>query len=234
MNLRTCILGWLRRAYGVRRAPSNLAGAVLRATALALALPAAAHAVTIAALGDSLTQGYGLPEAEGFVPQLQAWLRANGAPDAIVINAGVSGDTTAGGLARVDWTLTEDVEGVIVALGGNDLLRGIDPATSRANLDGILNAVVARDLPVLLAGLPAPANYGAEYQQAFDAMFPELAAEHGAILYPSFLSGLGGRDLASVRALLQGDGIHPNAEGVRAIVAEMGPAVLDLIAAARD
>lgn len=219
-------------AYGARRRVSNLGLAIV----LALAAPAVACAQpTIAALGDSLTQGYGLPEADGFVPQLQAWLRANGAPDAIVINAGVSGDTTAGGLARIDWTLTDDVDAVIVALGGNDLLRGIDPAESRRNLDGILARIEARGLPVLLAGLPAPANYGPEYQAQFDAIFPELAAAHGADLYPNFLAGIGeGRDLATARALMQPDGVHPNAEGVAAVVAAIGPAVLELALAAEQ
>jgi acyl-CoA thioesterase-1 len=218
--------------YGARRRVLNLAAAL----AFALAAPAASAAtVTIAALGDSLTQGYGLPEADGFVPQLEAWLRANGAPDAAVVNAGVSGDTTAGGLARVGWTLTDEVDAVIVALGGNDLLRGLDPAETRANLDGILAAIAARGLPVLLAGLPAPSNYGPEYAAAFDAIFPELAAEHGAILYPNFLGGIGdGRDLAAARTLMQPDGIHPGAAGVAAIVAAIGPSVLELVAAAQQ
>lgn len=218
--------------YGAGRRVRNLALAVALAAA---ASAAAAEPVTIAALGDSLTQGYGLPEADGFVPQLQTWLRANGAPEVTLINAGVSGDTTAGGLARVDWTLTEDVDAVLVELGGNDLLRGIDPAETRRNLDGILDGIGARGLPVLLAGLPAPANYGAEYQASFDAIFPDLAAEHDAILYPNFLAGLGaGRDLGAVRDLLQPDGIHPTAEGVAAVVAAIGPSVLDLVAAAEQ
>jgi acyl-CoA thioesterase-1 len=199
-------------------------------------LPGAAEeGPTILALGDSLTQGYGLPEAEGFVPQLQGWLRENGVPDAIVINGGVSGDTTAGGLARIGWSLTDEVDAVIVALGGNDLLRGIDPAASRANLDGILTEVGDRGLPVLLAGLPAPSNYGPEYKAEFEAMFPELAEAHGAIYYPSFLAGMGeGRDIAAVRALMQPDGLHPNAEGVAAIVEGIGPMVLELLAAAHQ
>jgi len=205
------------------------------ALALVFAAQAAAAGPVIAALGDSLTQGYGLPEADGFAPQLEAWLRANGAPGAVVVNAGVSGDTTAGGLARVDWTLTPEIDAVIVALGGNDLLRGLDPAQSRANLDGILAAVDARGLPVLLAGLPAPGNYGEAYRAAFDGMFPDLAAAHGAILVPNFLAGLGeGRDLAAARALMQPDGLHPNADGVEAIVAAIGPSVLELVAAADD
>lgn len=103
----------------------------------------------------------------------------------------MSGDTSAGGLARIDWTLTENVEGLILALGANDLLRGVDPAVTRANLDGILAKAEARDLPVLFAGIPAPGNYGPEYQAQFDAIFPELAEKHGATLFPNFLAGLG-------------------------------------------
>lgn len=195
------------------------------------ATPAIAEPVTIAALGDSLTQGFGLPEAEGFVPQLQGWLRANGVPEAVVVNAGVSGDTSAGGLARIDWTLSEEVDAVIVALGGNDLLRGIEPAATHANLDGILRATEARGLPALLAGLPGPANYGAEYQAEFEAIFADLADEHGAVFVPSFLAGITeDRDIGAARALMQPDGIHPNAAGVEAIVAAIGPAVLDLVA----
>jgi acyl-CoA thioesterase-1 len=212
------------KRYGVARRASNLAA---WAAALLVGAPAAAEPV-IAALGDSLTQGYGLPEEEGFVPQLERWLRENGAPEAVVVNAGVSGDTTAGGLARVEWALTDEVDAVIVALGGNDLLRGIDPAASRANLDGILAAIGARGLPVLLAGLPAPGNYGPEYKAAFDEMFPALAEAHGAVLYPSFLAALGD-DLDGARDLMQPDGIHPSAEGVAAIVADIGPDVLGLV-----
>lgn len=186
--------------------------------------------ITIAALGDSLTQGYGLPEEEGFVPQLEAWLHDNGYPNVDVINAGVSGDTTAGGLARVNWTLSDDVDAVIVALGGNDVLRGMDPAASRANMDGILSAIAARDLPVLVAGMRAPGNYGPEYKQDFDAIFPDLAAQYDAILYPFFLQALGSaEDLASARDVMQGDGIHPNAKGVQMIVGDIGPEVALLV-----
>jgi acyl-CoA thioesterase-1 len=219
------------QAYGARRRILNLTAAILFAGA---ATDAAAQPTVIAALGDSLVQGYGLPEAEGFVPQLQAWLAANGAPEVTVLNAGVSGDTTAGGLARVDWTLTDEVDAVIVALGGNDLLRGIDPAETRRNLDGILAAIAARGLPVLLAGLPAPDNYGAEYRDAFDAIYPDLAAAHGAMLFGNFLAGIGGRDLAAARPLMQPDGVHPNAEGVAAVVAAIGPSVLELVTAAQE
>ena len=202
--------------------------------ALILAAPAAlAQQVTIAALGDSLTQGYGLPEADGFVPQLQAWLRGKGI-EATVINAGVSGDTTAGGLARIGWTLSEDVDAVIVALGGNDVLRGIDPAASRANLDGILAEIGTRGLPVLLAGMRAPGNYGPDYKTAFDAMYPDLAEHHGAALYPFFLQGLGdGEDPSAVRPMMQPDGLHPNADGVAAIVRDIGPFVAALARSAQ-
>lgn len=226
--------GLAARAYGAAGRPCNLARALVFAVAASLAATAAAaQAVTIAALGDSLTQGYGLPEAEGFVPQLQAWLRENGVPEAVVINAGVSGDTSAGGLARIDWTLSDAVDAVIVALGGNDMLRGIEPAATRANLDGILSAIEARGLPALLAGLPGPANYGAEYQAEFEALFADLAAAHDAVFVPSFLAGITeGRDLAEARALMQPDGIHPNAEGVAAIVRAIGPSVLELVARA--
>lgn len=120
-----------------------------------LPMMAQADEVVIAALGDSLTQGYGLVQEDGFVPQLQAWLAEQGA-DVTIINAGVSGDTTAGGLSRVDWTLTPDVDALIVALGGNDLLRGIAPEVSRANLQGILSAAAANSVPVLLVGMQAP------------------------------------------------------------------------------
>jgi acyl-CoA thioesterase-1 len=203
------------------------------AVAIAAAGQAAAE-VTILAFGDSLTQGYGLPEADGFVPQLQRWLDANGGSDVTIVNGGVSGDTTAGGLARIAWSLDDRVDAVIVALGGNDVLRGLQPADIRANLDGILTEIDRRDLPAILAGLPAPSNYGREYRDAFKAIFPELAAEHDAILYRSFLAGLGdGRNMLQVMRLFQADGIHPNAEGVAAIVEDIGPVVLELAERAR-
>ena len=195
-------------------------------------LTGVAHAetVTIAALGDSLTQGYGLPEADGFVPQLQGWLVQNGA-DATLINAGVSGDTTAGGLSRVDWTLTPDVDALIVALGGNDFLRGLDPANSRENLRGIMQAAQTRGVPVLLIGLEATNNYGPDYKAAFDSMYSDLATEFGAILVPSFFAGImaAGGDMRA--DYFQDDGIHPNAAGVALDVAAIGPRVLDLIQA---
>ncbi|WP_415922051.1 arylesterase [Tateyamaria sp. SN6-1] len=191
---------------------------------------AAAEEVVIAALGDSLTQGYGLPVEDGFVPQLDSWLDAQGV-EARVINAGVSGDTTAGGLARVDWTLTPDVDALIVTLGGNDLLRGLPPEASRANLDGIVSTAVSRGVDVLVIGMQAPGNYGPAYKAAFDAMYPEIAEAHGTLYLDSFFAGLGGPDAdpAALRAFLQADGIHPNAEGVARIVEGVGPSVLSLI-----
>jgi acyl-CoA thioesterase-1 len=192
-----------------------------------LILPAYAEQVTIAALGDSLTAGYGLAPAEGFAPQLQAWLQAKGA-DVVVINAGVSGDTTAGGAARLDWTLTPEVGALIVTLGGNDLLRGIDPAASRANLDAILKSTTGRGLPVLLIGMQAPGNYGPDYKSSFDAIYPELAQTYQTLLAPSFFAGLGD-DPVAARGFLQADGLHPNPAGVAAIVENLGPQVLELL-----
>lgn len=205
----------------------------LAAATVLLAAPAWAEPVTLVALGDSLTQGYGLPQGEGLVPQLQRWLDDQGSP-ATVINAGVSGDTTAGGLARLDWTLTPDVDAMIVTLGGNDLLRGIDPAASRAILSAILAGAQARGLPVLLVGLPAPGNYGPEYKAAFDAIYPDLAAEYGTLLLANLFAPLTGdsTDPGAAAPFLQGDGIHPNAEGVRRIVEGLGPSVQELIALA--
>ena len=197
------------------------------------ALGVRAETVTIAALGDSLTQGYGLVEEQGFVPQLQRWLEAQGA-DVRLINAGVSGDTTAGGAARVAWTLTPEVDAMIVALGGNDLLRGIDPAVSRGNIEAILREAAAQDVDVLLVGMEAPGNYGADYKAQFDAIYPELSQAYGTLYLDSFFAGFGeaADDPAQLRDVMQGDGIHPNADGVAQIVEGIGPKVLDLIAQA--
>lgn len=188
--------------------------------------------VVIAALGDSLTQGYGLVQEEGFVPQLEAWLQAQGAQVRLV-NAGVSGDTTAGGLSRVGWTLTPDVDAMIVTLGGNDLLRGLSPQQARSNIDGILQAAKAADVEVLLIGMQAPGNFGPDYKAQFDALYPELAQAYGTLYLESFFAGLGAEgtlsDPASLRAWFQADGIHPNADGVAKIVQAVGPKVLELI-----
>lgn len=195
-----------------------------------LALPLRAEPVTLLAFGDSLTQGYGLAQTEGFVPTLEHWLQDHGA-DVVVINGGVSGDTTAGGAARIAWSLTPEVDAVLVALGGNDLLRGIEPAETRANLDEILTEIAAQDLPALLIGMTATGNFGESYKAEFDALYPALSEAHGVPLFPSFLLGLeeiGDRQTV-VRDYLQGDATHPNATGVALIVDAMGPAVLDLV-----
>ena len=210
----------------------------LRNLCMALAFAtgcAAAEPVTVIALGDSLTQGYGLPEGEGLVPQLQQWLASQG-EDAVVVNAGVSGDTTAGGASRIDWALTPEADAVIVTLGGNDLLRGLPPEEARANLEAILSTIRQRGLPVLLIGMKAPGNYGPDYKAAFDAVHPDLAADFGALLIEDFLAPL--REPAdtgaTLRDYLQADGLHPNAAGVALIVQAIGPRVRELIAQARE
>ncbi len=201
---------------------------ILAAFALAApALPVAAEPVRIVALGDSLTAGYGLESADAFTGALEAALRARG-HDVVIVNAGVSGDTASDGAARVDWSVGEDADAVIVELGANDALRGVDPAITRAALDRLLARLGERGLPVLLAGMMAPPNLGADYAAAFDPIYAELAAVHGAILYPFFLDGV-----AADAALNQDDGLHPNAEGVAVIVERIVPAVESLIAEAK-
>nr|WP_306115278.1 MULTISPECIES: arylesterase [unclassified Roseovarius] len=195
---------------------------------LFLAAPLSAEEVTVLALGDSLTQGFGLPEAQGFVPQMQAWLRGQGA-DVTLINAGVSGDTTAGGAARVEWSLTPEVDVMILALGANDMLRGIDPDVSRENLSKILTVARAQEVEVLLVGLKAPANLGAGYKSDFDAIFPELAAAFGVAYAPDFFVGLEGTAPADLPTYFLPDRLHPNADGVARIVEGLGPSVLELV-----
>lgn len=214
-----------------------LIGALAIPVLLLAAGPGRAEPVRLTAMGDSLTQGYGLPAEDGFAPVLEAWLRNRG-HEVEVLNAGVSGDTTAGGASRIGWTLAERPDALIVALGGNDLLRGIDPATSRANLDAILAAAEKAGVPVLLAGLPAPGNYGPDFKRDFEAMYVELAEKWGVILYPDFLGPVAEKASqgATLAGLMQDDRIHPNAEGVRQIVAAIGPEVevlLDRAAANR-
>jgi acyl-CoA thioesterase-1 len=194
-----------------------------------------AEPVEVLALGDSLTAGYGLIDQNGFVPKMRVWLEEQGL-EVRLVNAGVSGDTTAGGLSRVEWSLTPATEALIVALGGNDLLRGLDPAVSRANLEGILRVAQDQGLDVLVVGMEAPGNYGPEYKAEFDAMYPELAKSYGALYFPRFFEGLYsvGSTPAELRSVMQMDGIHPNAEGVDLIVDAMGPAVAELVKRASE
>lgn len=197
---------------------------------LAFSSPVLAAGPEVVALGDSLTAGYGLSPEEGFVPQLQRWLDAHGAA-ATVVNAGVSGDTTAGALARIDWALTPGAKAMIVTLGGNDLLRGLPPEEARANLDAILTRADAAGLPVLLVPMVAPGNYGPDYKAAFDAIYPDLAKAHGATLASPFLAPILGQPdrNAALNTLMQADGIHPNAKGVALVVETLGPEVMALI-----
>jgi len=209
---------------------------VLRGVAIAAActlalwtVPAAAadKPINIVALGDSLTAGLGLANADAFPAKLQRALAAKG----IVVNianAGVSGDTMAGGLARLDWSIPPGTDAVILELGANDALRGLDPAVTRRTLDAILAALAKRNIPVLLCGMLAPRNLGADYARAFDPMYSELATAHGALLYPFFLDGV-----VADRKLNQGDGLHPTAAGVDVIVAKILPKVEELIARVR-
>ncbi|WP_347400916.1 arylesterase [Roseicella aquatilis] len=184
----------------------------------------AAEPIRLLALGDSLTAGYGLPPGQGFVPQLQRALAGRGRP-VRVIDAGVSGDTTAGGLARLDWALADNPQAVIVELGGNDGLRALPPAQTRANLAAILDRLKARGIPTLLAGMLAPPNLGAEYGREFAAVFQDLARQHPEVVfYPFFLDGVAGE-----AALNQPDGIHPNEKGLAEILRRFVPAVETLL-----
>jgi acyl-CoA thioesterase-1 len=180
-------------------------------------------ATRIVAYGDSLTAGYGLAAAETFPAQLERALEAAGRK-VTVINAGVSGDTTAGGLARLDWTLAEGADAMVLARGANDALRGIDPDATYANLDAVLSRLGERRVPVLLAGMLAPPNLGKDYGERFNAIFPRLAERHGVPLYPFFLDGV-----AMDPALNQADGLHPNGAGVAVLVMRITPHVLRLL-----
>lgn len=190
-----------------------------------LVLPSEARAetITILALGDSLTAGYGLAPGEGFPAQLEAALLAAG-HDVQVIDAGVSGDTTTGALARLDWSMDPQTDAVIVELGGNDALRGINPVLSEQALDGIMANLQERGLPTLLAGMQAPPNMGAAYTEAFNPIFAQLAQTYDAVHYPFFLEGVASRPELNLP-----DGIHPTSQGIGLIVQSIMPYVEDLI-----
>jgi acyl-CoA thioesterase-1 len=192
--------------------------------------PAAAadRPISIVALGDSLTAGLGLDTQSAFPARLQRLLGAKGVAVDIT-NAGVSGDTATDGLARLDWAVPDGTDAVILELGANDMLRGLDPGITRAALNEILRRLAERHMPVLLVGMLAAPNMGADFAREFDAIFPDLAAHYDLVFYPFFLSGV-----AADRALNQPDGMHPTAAGVQVIVARMLPAVETLVARARQ
>ena len=208
---------------------------ILAAAALAVSLVGVARITTAAAdrplnvvaFGDSLTAGYGLAEQDGFVPRLQAALAEKGV-SATIANAGVSGDTATDGLARLDWSVPAETQAVIVELGANDMLRGIDPQLTRKALQEILRRLSARHIAVLLCGMRAAPNLGSAYGQAFERIYPQLAAQYGVALYPFFLDGV-----AANPQLMQRDGMHPNAAGVGVIVKRILPKAEELIVRAR-
>ena len=215
------------RAYGVRRRFINIFPvALVVVVGLLAAFPGTGRAdppVKLLVLGDSLTAGYGLPSEESFTAQLQAALKADGL-NVTVVNAGVSGDTSAGGLARLDWLLADKPDVALVELGANDGLRGLDPQVTYDNLDAVLTRMGKRQVPVLLTGMYAPPNLGREYGEQFNGVFPRLAEKHGVLFYPFFLDGV-----AAERDLNQPDGIHPNAKGVAVLVARIMPHVKKLL-----
>jgi acyl-CoA thioesterase-1 len=190
---------------------------------IGFSVPAAAESPTITVLGDSLTAGYGLDRRDAFPARLEAALEKSGVP-VRVVGAGVSGDTTSGGLSRLDWALSEKPDLVIVELGANDGLRGIDPALSEKNLDRIVARIKERGIKVLLTGMKAPPNLGRDYADAFAAIFPAVAKKHAVPLYPFFLEGV-----AANPALNQDDAKHPNAEGVAVIVENILPYVKEAL-----
>jgi len=212
-----------------RLAIATMAATIGGIVAAGMARPAvpADRPITIVALGDSLTAGLGLPSQDAFPAKLQKALAAKGIAVTIA-DAGVSGDTTSGGLARLDWSVPAGTDGVILELGANDALRGLDPAVPRAALDAILRRLKQRGIAVLLCGMLSPPNLGADYARAFNAIYPDLARTYDAVLYPFFLDGVTGQ-----RRLNQADGLHPTAAGVDVIVAEILPKVEALIARIR-
>ena len=209
------------RRYGARRRLANAAFALL--LILGTAHPAAARALRLLVLGDSLAAGYGLAHADGFEAQLGQALKAHGY-DVDIVDAAVSGDTTAGGRARLDWAIGDGADAALIELGGNDGLRGLDPKETAANLGAILDTLAKRHIPVLLSGMYAPPNLGADYERQFRAVFDQLGKRPGVLYDPFFLQGV-----AADPALNQADHIHPNPEGVKRIVARILPPVEKLL-----
>ena len=220
------------RSYGgnpfrVQRLAACVVLTLLFALAPAVGVKATERPIKIVVLGDSLSAGFGLPVKEAFPAKLAAALEAKGI-GAAVVNAGVSGDTASGGLGRLDWSVPDGTDAVIVELGANDALRGLDPGTTKTALDKILRKLADRHIAVLLAGMRAPRNMGPDYTRDFDGIYPALASTHPVVFYPFFLEGV-----AADARLNQADGLHPNAAGVDAIVARILPQVEELIARAR-
>lgn len=206
------------RRYGV-------AVLLFNAILILIAMPALAKTPEILAFGDSLTAGLGLPASEAFPAQLQARLKSEGV-DVKIVNEGVSGDTTTDGLARLDWALADKPDYVILALGANDMLRGIDPKIVRANLDQMIEKIQASGAKILLLGMRSSPDWGPQYEREFDAIYPDLAKAHDVPLYPFFLEGV-----AMNPALNQHDGLHPNQRGVALMVDHIAPLVAKLVIA---
>jgi len=214
---------WL--SYGWWRALVQTSMAILMVASIESV--AADRPVRIVALGDSLTAGLGLPAQDAFPAKLEQALRAKGL-NVEIVNAGVSGDTASGGLSRLDWSVPQDADAVIVELGANDALRGIDPKITRAALEKIVQQLRDRKIEVLLCGMKAPRNLGADYAAAFDPIYPRIASEQNVPFYPFFLEGV-----AADPKFAQADGMHPNAAGVTRIVEAILPKVEELIARVR-
>jgi acyl-CoA thioesterase I len=208
---------------GARSAVAVAAG-ILLAAAVPCVNQAVAREPVIVAFGDSLTAGLGLPENDAFPAQLEKALRARG-QEVKVVNAGVSGDTAAAGLARLDWAMPDDASAVIIELGANDALQGLDPAATKATLEKIITDLKARGLSILLAGMEAPRNLGKDYVDRFRAIYEDLAKRYDLVFYPFFLDGVVLDD-----KYMQNDGLHPNAEGVARIVDGILPKVEELLA----
>jgi acyl-CoA thioesterase-1 len=219
---------WRARSYGVVRVARQHGLFGIDAFALAIGILALTHGVgaaapdrtlRIVALGDSLTAGFGLPQSAAFPAVLERALKARGHRVEIV-NAGVSGDTASGGLERLDWSVPDGTDAVILELGANDMLRGIDPAVTKQALEAIVSRLKARGIRVMLAGMYASRNLGPDYAQRFDAVYRDIASQHGLVFYPFFLEGVAGQ-----RQLNMQDGLHPTAQGVEMIVRRMLPTV---------
>ena len=205
--------------------PSFAAAFALMLFAASWAFPATAEPLKIVGFGDSLMAGYNLGPGEGFTDRLQAALRAGG-HDVTVENAGVSGDTTSGGLSRLDWSVPDGTQLVILELGANDMLRGIAPETTEKNLDAMMERLKTRNIAMLLAGMRAAPNLGEDYARAFDSIYPRLAEKYGVPLYPFFLDGVAGNPELQLE-----DGMHPNARGIDKMVEAILPTVEKTLAA---